>query len=1570
MGKIIVKNIKGMGWKARFSLIAVFTLVFSVLIYQGWYKPREATSAVSYIAMTAAGAASGNLNISPPATIQVGDLLVVNIANQGTTNTAPVISTATGTWTSVASLTPSAVSPFERARVYRKFAVAADIGATYTITNAMAGRIAANVYAFRGVDTTTPISGTLTSVAKTAASTALTFGAGTTPAVNNSRIVYLGQVAKTTAYNINTWQTSGIASANWTALNSTGTTNGSLFAATYLQPTAAATGTGTAVISASVTSGGVIMALNPATTTLGNGAAGTTANVAPGSASQKLDGFSFLTSGTSDSVTGLTVTSTGQAAIASMQIWNEAGTTQYYSTVNNGGSDTWVFSGGTAIPVTATAANYKILVTYKTRAGGAPAGNTATTARVTAFTSSNPQTAGTDTADTTLTVINTHAASVWGTNTPGNTQITLNWTYGTSGQSALIVRYPAANSDATKPVDGTTYTLGSAFGTGGTVVYNSNGLTVTDTPLTNGTAYHYKIFEFDTYNNYYNATDNWTASLTPISPDAIKPTVNAGFAATTPTNSLAIPITAFAATDTGGSGMAAYLITETITPPLAGAAGWNATPQATYTVASDGTYTLYPWAKDGADNVSDVYGSPVSVLVDRVKPTVDTFAVSASPLASKVISVTDFTGSDASSGLAAFKITESSTPPTAGSAGWSASFPSTYTVVADGTYTLYPWTKDAAGNVSALYVSPQAVQVDTTAPSVPVLSSPADNALDLPTLVNLQTGVSTDPGGVGGVEYQFYIQNLTNTWNQYSAWQGATTYPITLSQGVTYVWKVMARDSLGNMSAWSTPRTLTIQAPCVRNAPTLTLLTALGGTSYKITSDSGVGTYNLRIINNDVGSCGSSTFNLTVADGSDTFNAFDTPSTLSTGSVVLLPQYETTITLSVKATAGTISGSMRTTVSTAASVAEGHVATTSQYVQTVLNVVGCTPRTPLLLVGPDSGYVARGGTLAYTVTVKNTDAGTGCSPITYNLALLDSNSTEFNASGFSASSVTLNAGELGSTTMTVSAKATATKDKFNNTTISLSSDGSHTNPVPKVVKSTVNNPMLHNSDNLASTRWGGWGIPGKKYGEFSCTTCHVAGNMSTNNIKRIRESISTPDGSQGNLPGHNAPIVFNRFSSAKISQGSLGWDGPKKAASDPVSAATPRTTSTKVCEVCHTYDSKKNKGVYAHPYSSYSAGNPKALTNHFGTDGTDCAKCHKHNKGFGIGGGACIACHGDDTATTITPATDYLVAPPRNYAGSYGTVTKPASQLNNNPKIGAHQTHLRVFNGFTNYSTVDGRCSYCHGPLPTNFNHINGSSSPAFQGLAKQGGLNPAFNATSLTCSSTYCHNPAASTVLKNPTNTGSNVFPTWTSSTYVSDSSVKTVANCSVCHKVPGSVGFQPSGTHSGMSTDTQDCSGCHGHNGNNSSGKLGQRHMDGILFGAGNCNSCHSYDTTDVGAWLFGSTNYGGQNQGVGAHAKHINYIKARWSITLTASSDKFGLGAAAAVCGVCHTNVDANHSMGDSSQARLINFGDGSTTRKFGASNPVYNGVYNTSSAANPKSCSNIDCHYKTTPVWSSY
>ena len=190
----------------------------------------------------------------------------------------------------------------------------------------------------------------------------------------------------------------------------------------------------------------------------------------------------------------------------------------------------------------------------------------------------------------------------------------------------------------------------------------------------------------------------------------------------------------------------------------------------------------------------------------------------------------------------------------------------------------------------------------------------------------------------------------------------------------------------------------------------------------------------------------------------------------------------------------------------------------------------------------------------------------------------------------------------------------------------------------------------------------------------------------------------------------------------------------------------------------------------------------------------------------------------------------------------------------------------------------------------------------------------------------------------------------------------------CNVCHTYkaadPYKMVHYTSTTSDGHNATTT-CTQCHQHSSDTT--------YNGEAFkGAGGCNGCHDYDTV-AGVW--------GKNpqavEGFGAHAKHIDHLKGRFTITLSPLTDQFGTGAAAALCGTCHTNSAANHSMGGGG-TRSINFGDGTYRANgaagfsflFGAATPTYSGIVGNSSAVNPKTCSNISCHFQTTPLWQSY
>jgi hypothetical protein len=236
------------------------------------------------------------------------------------------------------------------------------------------------------------------------------------------------------------------------------------------------------------------------TTTIGDGTDPSNSTVAPGSVDQYLDQFSFVASSGTDSVTALTVTTANTSAIASVQIWNEAMSTQYFSTDSTPNGNLWEFSGGTAIPVTTSAASLRVVFTAKDHATLA-AGTYAVTGTVTAYTCTNSQ-AGTDTDSATITVDNSPPSNAtWGTITPGDQQIQLNWTNPGSDFNRVVILRRAGAAVGDAPTDGTEYNVNDTIGSS-TVRYVGNLETFTDTGLTNGTDYYYKIFAYDNYINY------------------------------------------------------------------------------------------------------------------------------------------------------------------------------------------------------------------------------------------------------------------------------------------------------------------------------------------------------------------------------------------------------------------------------------------------------------------------------------------------------------------------------------------------------------------------------------------------------------------------------------------------------------------------------------------------------------------------------------------------------------------------------------------------------------------------------------------------------------------------------------------------------------------------------------------------------------------------------------------------------------------------------------------------------------------------------------------------------------
>jgi hypothetical protein len=165
---------------------------------------------------------------------------------------------------------------------------------------------------------------------------------------------------------------------------------------------------------------------------------------------------------------------------------------------------------------------------------------------------------------------------------------------------------------------------------------------------------------------------------------------------------------------------------------------------------------------------------------DFTAPTVDTFTV-ITPSTGLNITVTTFTASD-NIDVTGYLITESATPPVIGAEGWTGTAPTTYTAATDGAYTLYPWAKDAAGNVSDVFASPREVVVDTTAPAVVSIVRASAN----PTSAAIVTFTVTFSEAVTGVEVSDFALTNTGTISGElvtGVVGGPAVYTVTLSTG-------------------------------------------------------------------------------------------------------------------------------------------------------------------------------------------------------------------------------------------------------------------------------------------------------------------------------------------------------------------------------------------------------------------------------------------------------------------------------------------------------------------------------------------------------------------------------------------------------------------------------------------------------------------------------------------------------------------------------------------------------------------------------------------------------------------
>jgi len=442
-------------------------------------------------------------------------------------------------------------------------------------------------------------------------------------------------------------------------------------------------------------------------------------------------------------------------------------------------------------------------------------------------------------------------------------------------------------------------------------------------------------------------------------------------------------------------------------------------------------------------------------------------------------------------------------------------------------------------------------------------------------------------------------------------------------------------------------------------------------------------------------------------------------------------------------------------------------------------------------------------------------------------------------------------------------------------------DGLTSGTAVQVISNVVpSNPLLHNSDNLASSYWagnGGWGLSGAKYGKFTCDTCHTT---STPNIKRIKQNLTAPNGTD-QFPIQAAGGSVS-FTSTADGSSDFGDDDP---AGD--GGVTKRTSSSAICEACHSQ-------TKYHRYDNSA----QTVFNH--NNKADCVSCHQHKQAFKA---SCDSCHGNPPVANTLGGPDGLDNSSNGGAGTGSTT------------YGQHPLHV-VTKGYGCTACHDGYTNTDQMPNNGNINigfKAYGVTGGSYDGrTAGNGGAYTAATGTTVTqtgglgCSN-YCH--------------GSTIGGSTTAARWLDTDTVA----CGDCHGATNA--NPPASPASGKSHTTHAknlglaCSNCHGA-GYTSGTAAPAGHTDGVVewdvsalpkagtvtatyrgatsgnsgapapSGAsyGSCANVYCHDPVDVGnvspQWDIGSTtcttcHNNGTDDGqlvnaapaTGAHARHLD-------------------------------------------------------------------------------------------------
>lgn len=229
---------------------------------------------------------------------------------------------------------------------------------------------------------------------------------------------------------------------------------------------------------------------------------------------------------------------------------------------------------------------------------------------------------------------------------------------------------------------------------------------------------------------------------------------------------------------------------------------------------TDSNWYVSPEQNWGVRNVHDVAGNAISETIksstEMIAPVTTDSGTDSNWHKSAVtvnLSCTDVSGSGCDK---TYYTLDGSTPTTSSYSGNSIRLSS------DGIYTIKYFSVDKAGNSESVKSAANAVKIDTTSPTTPVINGFINPNITCGAITNIKNitvdwSDSTDTNGSGVLKYDYSIDYPLASGSGRGAWNTTFTnsqYSGSLNEGVHYI-KVRAVDAAGNVSDWSNTCSIT-----------------------------------------------------------------------------------------------------------------------------------------------------------------------------------------------------------------------------------------------------------------------------------------------------------------------------------------------------------------------------------------------------------------------------------------------------------------------------------------------------------------------------------------------------------------------------------------------------------------------------------------------------------------------------------------------------------------------------------------------------------------------------------------